>query len=98
MKLTKSKLKQLIREGFEDLQGEKRLGDAQAMSSDMRKDLMPNEYPAVQLDNDLAFDGMEANIESWTKEALNSGDGDLITELHDFLEELLDKNENPYRK
>ena len=56
MRLTKSKLKQLIREGFEDLQGEKRLGDAQAMSSDMRKDLMPYEHPAVQLDNDLAFD------------------------------------------
>lgn len=125
MKLTKLKLKQLIKEeltpvlkeatrwtptmptpwvGSEehlahlDAQGEKRVGDAQAMSSDMRKDLMPYEYPAVQLDNDLAFDGMEANIESWTKDALNSGDGDLITELHDFLEELLNKNEDPYRK
>jgi len=115
MKLTKLKLKQLIKEEltpvlkeaerwvptlptpWEDLQGEKRFGDAQAVSSDMRKDLMPFEYPAVS-DADLAADGMEANIESWIKEALNSGDTDLITELHDFLEELLNKNEDPYRK
>jgi len=108
MKLTKSRLNQVIKEElvkalkegfFGDLQGEKRLGDAQAMSSDMRRGSMePEPYSGGQMDDDTRYDGMVANIEAWTDEVLSSGETDLFEELHDFLEELLDKNEDPYRK
>ena len=77
MKITKSKLKQIIKEEMQTLS---------------EWDVDPEEEAAQE------YDGLYSQIDGWTKEILDRGDLDEMRELNDFLENLLGKLEDPYRR
>ena len=77
MKLTKSKLKQLIKEEMQTLSG---------------WDVDPEEEASQE------YDGLYSQIDAWTKELLDRGDIVEMRELNEFLEKLLRKSEDPYRR
>jgi hypothetical protein len=77
MKLTKSKLKQLIKEEMQTLS---------------EWDVDPEEEARKE------WDGLYSQIDAWTKELLDRGDIDEMRELNGFLENLLKKSDDPYRR
>ena len=77
MKITKSKLKQIIKEEMQTLS---------------EWDVDPEEEAAQE------YDGLYSQIDGWTQEILDRGDRDEMRELNDFLENLLGKLEDPYRR
>jgi len=77
MKITKSKLKQIIKEEMQTLS---------------EWDVDPEEEAAQE------YDGLYSQIDGWTQEILDRGDLDEMRELNDFLENLLGKLEDPYRR
>ena len=77
MKLTKSKLKQIIKEELQTL-------------SEWEVD--PEEEAAQE------YDGLYSQIDGWTKEILDRGNIDEMRDLNEFLENLLGKLEDPYRR
>ena len=77
MKITKSKLKQIIKEELQTL-------------SEWEVD--PEEEAAQE------YDGLYSQIDGWTKEILDRGNIDEMRDLNEFLENLLGKLEDPYRR
>ena len=77
MNITKSKLKQLIKEEMQTLS---------------EWDVDPEEEARQE------YDGLYSQIDGWTKEILDRGDIDEMRELNEFLENLLRKSEDPYRR
>jgi len=77
MKLTKSKLRQLIKEEMQTLS---------------EWDADPEEEASQE------YDGLYSQIDGWTKELLDRGDIDEMRELNGFLENLLNKLDDPYRR
>jgi len=77
MKVTKSKLKQIIKEELQTLS---------------EWDVDPEEEAAQE------YDGLYSQIDGWTKEILDRGNIDEMRDLNEFLENLLGKLEDPYRR
>jgi soluble cytochrome b562 len=77
MQITKSKLKQLIKEEMQTL-------------SEWEVD--PEEEDRQE------YDGLYSQIDAWTKELLERGNIDEMRELNGFLEKLLNKLDDPYRR
>ena len=77
MKITKSKLKQIIKEELQTLS---------------EWDVDPEEEAAQE------YDGLYSQIDGWTKEILDRGNIDEMRDLNEFLENLLGKLEDPYRR
>jgi len=77
MKVTKSKLKEIIKEELQTL-------------SEWEVD--PEEEAAQE------YDGLYSQIDGWTKEILDRGNIDEMRDLNEFLENLLGKLEDPYRR
>jgi len=77
VKITKSKLKQIIKEELQTLS---------------EWDVDPEEEAAQE------YDGLYSQIDGWTKEILDRGNIDEMRDLNEFLENLLGKLEDPYRR
>jgi len=77
MKITKSQLKQIIKEELQTLS---------------EWDVDPEEEASQE------YDGLYSQIEGWTKEILDRGNIDEMRDLNEFLENLLGKLDDPYRR